>query len=272
MDYNKINTQSEARLERIRNLAEVSMKRLIKLVLLLSVTVCLLAGCMPAGTEPITKDLHLVQLDPPKEGQEMAVMTTNKGVIKFILYEEYAPKTVKQFKTLVEEGFYNNNSIYATQKDICTFLTGSSDGEGNEGKVVSDDGKKLPAETTPDLWHFSGAVSAYGESSGILTKQIKSDSRFFILGDRPADTAVIEELEKYSYPEAVINAYKDLGGVPLYTGQFTVFGQVIEGMDVVNAIIASETKKDENGNVTPYPKEDLIVESIELTTYSSQGQ
>lgn len=248
------------------------MNKLIKTIFAATLVVCCLTACMPAGSEPISKNMHLVQLDPPEEGQEMAVVTTNKGVIKFVLYEKYAPNTVKQFKTLVEEGFYNNSPIYAVQKDISTFLTGSSDGVGKEGKVVTEDGKKIKAETTPDLWHFSGAVSAYGESSGVLTKQIQSDSRFFILGDRPADTAVIEEMEEYSYPEEVINAYKEKGGLPLYTGQFTVFGQVIEGMDVVNDIIDSKMEKDEAGQETPIPDEELVIEKIELAAYSSTSQ
>lgn len=99
------------------------MKRIIKSVLAMSLGVCCLTGCLPAGSRPVdSANFTLVQLQPPEEGQDMAVVTTNVGTIKFVLYEDYAPNTVKQFKALVEEGFYENNPVYAVQKDIGSFF------------------------------------------------------------------------------------------------------------------------------------------------------
>ena len=57
-------------------------------------------------TDPVNEEsMKLVQLESPADGQDMAVMTTDKGVIKFVLYPEYAPKAVDNFKKLVKEGF-----------------------------------------------------------------------------------------------------------------------------------------------------------------------
>lgn len=245
------------------------MNKLFKAVLAVTFSLFCLAGCMPAGTEAPNENLNLIQLEGPQEGQEMAIVTTNKGIIKFVLYEEYAPNTVAQFKELVNEGFYNNNAIFSTQKEISGFLAGASDELGNEGKTTAEDGKGIDPETTPNIWHFPGAVSAIGDEEGLFIKEVKADSRFFILGDRPVDTDIVEQMEENQYPEEVIDAYKELGGMPGYTGKFTVFGQVIEGMDVVNEIINTETETDEEGKDTGVPKEELIIEKIEFSTYSA---
>lgn len=242
------------------------MKKLAKAVAVMTMGLFCLTGCMPAGTEPPTQNINLVQLQEPQADQEMAVMETNYGTVKFVLYEEYAPETVKQFKQLVEEGFYTENQVYAIYEDESYMIAGASDDKGDEGKTTTEDGKGVKPEVSSDLWHFPGAVSAMGEESGI-TQTIRGDSRFFIVGDCPADAETLEQMEENKYPEEVISAYKERGGKPLYTGQYTIFGQVVEGMDVVNSMISAETVADENGNPTLTPAEDLIIYSITLTTY-----
>ncbi len=243
------------------------MNKILNIMLSMTIGIVCLTGCMPAGTQP-PGEVNLVQLQPPKEGQEMAIMTTNMGVIKFVLYEDYAPNTVAHFKKLVQEGFYNNNPIFSVQKEVSSMLAGATDDVGNEGKVVTEDGEKIKPETSKDVWHFSGAVSAIGDEEGIFAKTIMSDSRFFIVGNREADTEILEQLEENNYPEKVISAYKELGGMPVYTGRFTVFGQVVEGLDIVDDIINQETKKTDEGQDTGIPAEELIIESIELSAYS----
>ncbi|MGI5958299.1 MAG: peptidylprolyl isomerase [Massiliimalia sp.] len=242
------------------------MRKVAKMFAVLTVGLFVLTGCMPAGTRPPSQDINLVQFETPADDQEMAVVETNYGTIKFVLYEEYAPETVKQFKQLVEEGFYENNPIYAVDHTATAMLAGATDSEGEEGKTTTKDGKGIKTETSSDLWHFPGAVSALGEETGI-TKSIRSDSRFFIIGNSSADAETLEQMEESNYPETVISAYKEHGGQPLYTGQYTIFGQVVEGLDVVDQIIQVPTQKDENGEDTFTPSEELVIYSITLTTY-----
>lgn len=248
------------------------MKRIIKSVLAMSLGVCCLTGCLPAGSRPVdSANLTLIQLQPPEEGQDMAVVTTNVGTIKFVLYEDYAPNTVKQFKALVEEGFYENNPVYAVQKDIGSFFAGALDETGQTGKTATEDGKGVAPEVSESVWHFSGAVSAYGTEEGFLNKKVLADSRFFIVGDQPANAEIVDNITQYHYPDAVIDAYKQLGGVPTITGRYTVFGQVVDGMDVVNAVVNAETTVDAQGNSTTDPVPEIIIEHIELTTYSEEA-
>ena len=87
----------------------------------------ILSGCSMMGntTDPVDEEsMKLVQLESPADGQDMAVMTTDKGVIKFVLYPEYAPKAVDNFKKLVKEGFYNNTKVFGGMNDTA-FLAGA---------------------------------------------------------------------------------------------------------------------------------------------------
>ncbi len=240
----------------------------IKVIAGVSVSLCLLAGCGPVGTMEQTdqtssqkESLELVQLQKPNEGQDMAVLHTSLGNISILLYGQYAPNTVNQFKKLVQDGFYNGKNIFPISGDEHTFLSGADGQDGSSGTVATENGKPVEPEVTPNVWHFSGAVSAYGKETGIFNKRYVSDSRFFIVGNQSAQTELIEQMEEGGFPREVISAYKKLGGRPQYTGFYTVFGQVIDGMDVVEELITK---------VQSGAGEDLMINSAELTTYSEE--
>lgn len=219
---------------------------------------------MPSDTKPISEqDIELIQLNEPVEGHETAVIKTTFGDITMLLYEAEAPKTVAHFKQLIAEGFYKDRSIF-TEIGVNSFVTGATDDIGIEGKLLTEDQKSIECEVTPNLWHFSGAVSVLAFEKGPLSKKMVSDSRFFIVGDIDPLTKTVEEMEKFEYPVKVINAYKEYGGLPTYTGMYTVFGQVVEGMDVVNKISAIKNAEDKTG-----PINDAKIISIELSRYKA---
>lgn len=219
-----------------------------------------LGGCMPPQTTAITEEeIDLIQFNEPTEGQETAIIKTNIGDITMLLFEKEAPNTVAHFKKLIADGFYNNQVIY-TNKDVNSFVTGLEDDSG-AGKVLTDDKKPLSCEITPNLWHFSGAVSVLGFEKNPLSKKMLSDSRFFILGDMKATTELVSQMEEFEYPLKVINAYKEHGGMPQYTGYYTVFGHVIDGMDLVNKISSYKQDKETTAIV------EVTINSIELSEY-----
>ena len=230
----------------------------------MAVSLCgilLFSGCMSStATGMNEEDIEFLQLEEIEEGRETAVITTTEGTITMILYEKEAPNTVAHFKKLIAEGFYNDLPVYP-QAQPHTFVTGATNEIGSEGKVATEDGKPLTQEITPNLWHFRGAVSAYGYEKNKFSSKILSDSRFFIVGDIEANNDMVTQMEEYDYPQKVIDAYKENGGLPQYTGVYTVFGQVIDGLDVVDRIAA-----------LPYDElsgqaNDARVISIELSTY-----
>ena len=86
-------------------------------------------------------------------------------------------------------------------------------------------------------------------------------SQFFIVQKKSVEEEMLKGLSNSGYPEAVVKLYEEKGGTPWLDGVHTVFGQVFEGMDVVDAIAAVET--DEHSA----PTEAVIIEKIEIVSY-----
>lgn len=237
----------------------------------------MLSGCMPADATGIDPEqIEFIQCDEIQEGAQIAVIDTTLGEIKLELFEDEAPNTVQHFKKLVNDGFYNNKPIIL-EGEINTIISGYTDEYGKEGALATENGKKLEAEVTPNLWHFSGSVSAWGETSSRFSSTILQDSRFFILGTIPADAEMVSQMEEYKYPQKVIDQYKTYGGLPNFTGTYTVFGQIYEGLDVVDEILtmpiirSNAESTDESGDdeyTGAATIDGVVINSITISTYS----
>lgn len=206
-------------------------------------------------------EMNLVQLDKPADGQDVAVIETNVGTITAVLYAEFAPNTVANFKKRAEEGFYDGKPFFALQKGIYA-ITGASNDEGTEG--ITDDGKYIENECSVNLWPFKGALLGYS------TQQGYSDSRFFFTGALEITEENKKELRGYTnqetsaqvIPEELITAFEKRGSVPGFAGTYTVFGQVINGFDVLDKILWTDSDK---SNMKPL--EDLKIVKVTLDTY-----
>ncbi|MEG0692065.1 MAG: peptidylprolyl isomerase, partial [Oscillospiraceae bacterium] len=127
--------------------------KIFKVTSILLCCMIFMTGCMEPTTTGIDEEaIEFVQLNEMKDGQEIAVIETTKGTIRMALFPNEAPKTVAQFKKLINEGFYNNKEIFI-QPDFQAFITGATDETGVKGKIATDDGKALECEVTPNLWH-----------------------------------------------------------------------------------------------------------------------
>lgn len=205
-------------------------------------------------------NLKLEQLQMPKKGEEIAIMTTNFGVIKIRLFPEIAPKAVENFTTLAKDGFYDEQIFYRVRKDYF-IQAGDPTGEGTEGKSIWDE----PFEDEFDLEyrHIRGALSMANKGPNT------NGSNFFIVQKNDIEEEIIETMEELGedsgYPKDVIKAYKKLGGVYDLDLKHTVFGQVFYGMNVVDDIA--------NVDVDPImgkPIEPVIIEKIEIVPYEGE--
>ena len=193
-----------------------------------------------------------IQLSAPQKGDTLAVMHTNMGDIKIKLFPEKAPKTVENFVTHSKNGYYNGLKFHRVIND---FMIQGGDPRGNGTGGESIWGGSFSDEFDPELHNLRGALSM--ANSGPDT----NGSQFFIVQAREVPSNVLEQmrdLEDNGFPADITAAYEALGGTPWLDFRHTVFGQVTEGMDVVDAIAAVETVND-------VPRSDVIIESIEVT-------
>lgn len=237
----------------------------IKLAACILALVFLFAGCMPSDATSTfdPENVRFLQYEEILPNDEVAVITTTVGTIRIRLFPDEAPKTVAHFKKLAEEGFYNDQLIFA-QKENMTLITGADDETGGSGKLATDDGKALQPEITANLWHFSGAVSVFGYQENRFSGKYLADSRFFILGDVKPTSDMANEMTDCGFPEEVVEKYKEYGGFPQFTGAYTVFGHVYDGMDVVNELTQMKTTGDWS------VLKDAKIEKIEISTYKAE--
>ena len=192
-----------------------------------------------------------IQLSTPQKGDTLAVMHTNMGDIKIKLFPEKAPKTVENFVTHSKNGYYNGLKFHRVIND---FMIQGGDPRGNGTGGESIWGGSFPDEFDPELHNLRGALSM--ANSGPNT----NGSQFFIVQAREVPANMLEQmrdLEDNGFPADITAAYAELGGTPWLDFRHTVFGQVTDGMDVVDKIAAVETNND-------VPCEDVIISSIDI--------
>lgn len=190
------------------------------------------------------------QLTKEVTGNEKLVeMKTSMGTIKIKLFPDQAPKAVENFVTHSEEGYYDGLKFHRVINDFM-IQGGDPEGTGMGGESIW--GKPFEDEFSPELFNLRGALSM--ANAGPNT----NGSQFFIVQNKALDPAYEEKLKSAGFPEKIIDAYMKNGGTPNLDQVHTVFGQVIEGMDVVDDIASVETGEQDA------PKKDVIIESIKV--------
>lgn len=191
--------------------------------------------------------LNLPQLSTTVRADEAEVqLETTAGNIDIKLFPKLAPKAVENFMTLAKEGYYKNNEFFRV---INNFMIQSGD-PGNTGtgsKSVVNGNKPFDTEISDRLYNIRGALSLANTG-----QPSSSSSQFFIVQNAQDMTS---QLTNYLRPEKIAAAYKN-GGYPSLDGSYTVFGQVISGMNVVDTIASGKVETNSTGEdsepVNPY--------------------
>ncbi|MBN2086944.1 peptidylprolyl isomerase [Candidatus Peregrinibacteria bacterium] len=214
------------------------MKKLTSLLIVLSIS--LLIGCTPKNDVDkfyqgspeeinITKNLVMSDFDQtaePEKGEQIVVMETSMGTIKLRLFPDKAPKTVENFLGLADKGYYDGIIFHRVIPDFM-IQGGDPTGTGRGGESLW--GGKFEDEFNPNLKNIKGALSM--ANAGPDT----NGSQFFIVQKE--------------------------GGTPWLDNMHTVFGQVFEGMDVVDAIATAER------DAFDKPLEDITMDKVSVETY-----
>ncbi len=188
------------------------------------------------------------QLDLAAAEGPTATMKTNKGDIKIQLFEKQAPMTVENFVRLAEKGYYDGVIFHRVIKDFM-IQGGDPKGDGTGGESIW--GHPFEDEFSSQLFNFRGALSM--ANSGPST----NGSQFFIVQNQNMPKRYTRDMREAGYPQEVIKRYKQ-GGTPWLDFHHTVFGQVIDGIDVVDAIAKVAT------NNMDKPNDDVVIEGITI--------
>ncbi|MBP3327394.1 MAG: peptidylprolyl isomerase [Clostridia bacterium] len=196
------------------------------------------------------------QLSMPSKGDMVAIMTTNRGVIKIKLFPNEAPKTVENFTTHAKNGYYEGIIFHRVINDFM-IQGGDPTGTGRGGESIW--GAPFSDEFDINLHNLNGALSM--ANAGPNT----NGSQFFIVQASSVDSRLLSQMkqigEQGGFPEQTVADYEAVGGTPWLDFKHSVFGQVYEGMDVVNAIATTRV------DMLDKPFEDVVIEKIEITEF-----
>lgn len=247
-------------------------------VVLISVMLFSLSGCSNKSESNYNVGY---QLEMPKSGEQVAVMTTNMGDIKLRFFPEVAPKAVENFITHSKDGYYDGLTFHRV---IEGFMIQGGDPKGDGTGGASIFGSPFEDEFSDKVLNIRGSVAM--ANSGKNT----NGSQFFI------NQADVDDFVGWDYYQKVYDLYvsdpdsfasrygqtidmskindeiKDLysnnGGNPTLDGAFstqgkghTVFAQVYEGMDVVDKIASVEVDSSDK------PVSSVIIEKISIEDY-----
>jgi cyclophilin family peptidyl-prolyl cis-trans isomerase len=175
-----------------------------------------------------------------QEKETVVEMTTDMGVIRLKLYNE-TPLHRDNFIKLVKEGFYDSLLFHRV---INSFMIQGGDPQSKNaqaGQMLGngDVGYKIPAEIKDSLFHKRGALAAARDNN---PEKASSGCQFYIVHGRKFNDNELAQMEQRSgvkLTPAAREAYKTVGGSPWLDGAYTVFGEVISGIEVVDQIATS---------------------------------
>ena len=179
----------------------------------------------------------------PKDKGADAIIETSYGVIKVKLYDS-TPKHKANFLKLAKEGYYNDLLFHRV---ISKFMIQGGDPNSRNAPAGAMLGAGGPSELIPaeiGAKHFKGALAAARTGGPGNPEKKSSGSQFYIVqGDiiNPAQLQMLASQKGITYTEEEQKKYSTLGGAPFLDGDYTVFGEVIEGLDVIDKIAAVQT-------------------------------
>ncbi len=170
----------------------------------------------------------------------MIEMQTTAGRMLLQLYDE-TPLHRDNFIKLAEEGYYDSLLFHRVIREF--MIQGGDPDSKNapKGKQLGQGGPgyTVPAEFIDSLIHLKGALAAARTGDMVNPQKASSGSQFYIVQGRKFTDAELNSLEMRSgkkYSEEAREAYKTIGGTPHLDGAYTVYGRVVEGLDVLDAI------------------------------------
>ncbi len=233
------------------------MKRILTLMLLL--LVCQLT--MAQKGKKKDKNADKTEISANTDTQQntkntMILLETTKGNIKIELYND-TPVHSNNFVKLTKEGYYDGMlfhrviegfMIQGGDPDSKTAAPGERLGSGGPGYT-------LPAEIIPNHFHKRGAIAAARTGDQGNPMRRSSGSQFYIVHGQKTPASQLKAYSRYGFEfsDEQLKTYEEIGGAPTLDAQYTVFGEVVDGMEVVDMIASAQKDGADR------PKEDIKI-------------
>ncbi|NLY97294.1 MAG: peptidylprolyl isomerase [Clostridiaceae bacterium] len=236
----------------------------LKKVLLISLTILFIFVFVSCGKS------KTFQTDPPKPGEQIAIIHTSMGDITVKFFPKSAPKAVENFITHAKNGYFDGMIFHRVYENFM-IQSGCPNGDGTGGESIW--GGYFEDEFDKNLHHFSGALSMANHGPDT------NGSQFFIVQSGPEVMTedIRKRMENWGMKKDLIDRYMELGGAPHLDHEYApsgqghvIFGQVVEGMDVVEAIGKVRVIYNEVYQERSKPKDDVVILSVEITTYKGE--
>lgn len=244
--------------------------------------ICTAAGC--GGEKKAVGNIGDVKLE---DGDVYAVISImDYGDITAKLFPEAAPKSVEKFIELAERDYYDMKTIHRVI-DNFAIQGGSLNGDGTDGEIPDAD--YVPIEVNENARHFYGALCFAANSKGSFAQFYIVDNKtpqnitgaIENLSEQLADESIVSRLlpeDKKTYeeylknlkkiPQPVLEKYEAKGGLYELDGKETVFGQVIDGFDVLEKISSCEVvtgnEIDDREGISSKPLDAIVIENVEI--------
>lgn len=203
--------------------------------------------------------------------------TTTEGNIVVELYNE-TPYHRDNFLWQVKHKTYDGVLFHRV---INEFMVQSGDPVSKDAKPgqVLGEGTDIPEEwlnlefCIPTFFHQRGALAAAREGDDVNPQKKSSSQQFYIVTGRTFDDATLSKIEDHIYTASKVRmttemkeAYRTVGGAPHLDGSYTVFGRVVEGMDIVDKIQRVETDANDR------PLKDIRIRKAEITQKAGKAK
>ena len=194
--------------------------------------------------------------------QQKVAIKTSKGEIIVLLYED-TPIHQENFIKLVQQKFYDSLLFHRVIKD---FMIQAGDPNSRPPRKTNSLGSGGPgytiqAELGRGHIHKKGALAAARQGDNVNPTKRSSGSQFYIVQGRKTPRKYMSRFEESrgkTYSEEELEIYETIGGTPHLDGQYTVFGEVLKGLDVVDSIANTPTQTGDR------PQEDIYIISMNL--------
>lgn len=177
--------------------------------------------------------------------ESYVLIETDFGSMKVLLYDE-TPIHKANFLKLAEEGFYDDLLFHRVMRG---FMIQGGDPDSKDaapGAMLGGGGPGYLLDAEIGSPHFKGALAAARTPDRGNPEKKSSGSQFYIVQGNPVNDQRLDQFERMKgikYSPAQRALYKEIGGRPDLDNDYTVFGEVVEGLDVIDKIIVVETDR-----------------------------